>query len=128
MANKPSKRRQITALVGTAFLMMVGFLSLLISSASAATSAPETTSASVRILYSINVVAACQQQGHVGALAWNRTPYGWFCINPSTSPPFWDFAGGVNMQAYCNRDHPGSSAVVYYNNLYGWRCSEYVTF
>jgi hypothetical protein len=126
--NSLSKRRRIIASVGTAFLIMAGFLGLSISSASAATSASPSASASVQILYPINVPVACEQKGHLGALAWNTTPYGWFCINASTSPPFWDIAGGVDMQGYCNRDYPGSTAIIYRNNLYGWRCSEWVTF
>jgi len=127
-ANSLGKRRRIIASMGTAFLVTTGCLGLSISSASAATSASSSASASVQILYPINVVAACEQQGHLGALAWNTTPYGWFCYNASTSKPFWDFAGGVDMQGYCNRDYPGSKAIIYNNNLYGWRCSKWVTF
>ncbi len=86
-------------------------------------SASTSASASVQILYSINVVRACQEQGHLGASFWNTTPYGWYCYNFSPSPPFWEWAGGVDMQGYCNRHYPGTRAIIYYYNLYGWRCS-----
>jgi len=127
-ANSLGKRRRIITSTGIALIMLTGLLGLSVSSASAATSAASSASAPVQILYSINVVAACEQQGHLGALAWNTTPYGWFCYNASTSKPFWDFAGGVDMQGYCNRNYPGSTAIIYHNNLYGWRCSKWVTF
>ena len=80
-------------------------------------------SASASVLYPVNVVQACQEQGHLGASFWNYTPYGWYCYDFSPAPPFWAWAGGVDIQGWCNRHYPGTRAIIYYNNLYGWRCS-----
>jgi|ERR1035438_812336 hypothetical protein len=124
--NKVSGVRRIAVPTAALVMIVLGYFGLPISSASASTSASK--SPSVQILYSINVVQACEDQGHLGALAWNTTPYGWFCYNFSPAPPGWDYAGGVDMQGYCNRHYPGTRAIIYYNNLYGWRCSTWVTF
>ena len=117
-------RGRLLAVAVAASLAFLGPFGLSISSASASTA----RSASVQILYPINVVRACEEQGHLGASFWNTTPYGWYCYNFSPSPPFWEWAGGVDMQGYCNRNYPGTSAIIYANNLYGWRCSEWVSF
>jgi hypothetical protein len=124
--DKPRWGRRVTASAVASLALMLGYSSLPMSSASA--SASTAASSWVQILYPIDVVRACQEQGHLGALAWNTGPYGWFCYDPSTSPPFWNFAGGVDIQGYCNRHYPGTRAIIYYNNLYGWRCSKWVNF
>lgn len=122
IAGKARKGMYIAASAAAFLILLLGYFSMPISSASASTSA----STSVQILYPINVVQACEEQGHLGASFWNTSPYGWYCYNFSPSPPFWEWAGGVDMQGYCSRTYPGSQAIIYYNDLYGWRCSEWV--
>jgi hypothetical protein len=79
--------------------------------------------ASAAVIYDTNPVQACQEQGHMGASFWNPGPYGWFCYDPVPSPPFWTPAGGVDFQGWCNRHVSGSRAIIYKNNLFGWKCS-----
>lgn len=101
--------------------LMSTTMSLLLSAAGLlGLSAP---SASAAILYPTNPVRACQEQGHLGASFWNATPYGWYCYDFSPAPPFWAPAGGVDFQRFCNRHYPGTRAIIYSNNLFGWRCS-----
>jgi hypothetical protein len=82
-----------------------------------------TQSASAAVLYGVNMVQACEEHGHLGASFWNTTPYGWYCYDFSPAPPFWSWAGGVDIQGWCNRHYPGTHSFIYQNNLYGWRCS-----
>jgi hypothetical protein len=76
-------------------------------------------------VYSVNMTQACQDRGHVGASYWNLTPYGWYCYNLTFSAPFVQPTGGVDIQYWCNKhfpQFPKIRAVVYKNNLFGWRC------
>jgi hypothetical protein len=47
---------------------------------------------------------------------WND-PNSWVCVNSSG-----DVVGTVNIQAWCNHEWPGSTAVNIDNTAYGWRC------
>jgi hypothetical protein len=100
---------------------IMGTASLLASAGAAVglTAAP----ASAATLYNISPTRACQLQGHFGASAWNTGPYGWYCYDLTTTPPFWAPAGGVDFQKYCSYFYPGSRAIIYTWDLYGWRCS-----
>jgi hypothetical protein len=47
---------------------------------------------------------------------WNN-PNSWVCVKSSAA-----VVGTVNIQAWCNQEWPGSTAVNIDNTAYGWRC------
>ena len=73
-------------------------------------------------MYQINYVQACQEKGHLGASFWYWGPYAWYCYDYAF-PVGIAYAGGMDIQAWCNRHYPGSRAIVWYNSPYGWRCN-----
>ena len=112
-SKKLRTRIKLVSIAMSLLLSVAGFFGLSAPSASAA----------IQYLYPTRPVQACQEQGHLGASFWNTTPYGWYCYDFSPAPPFWAWAGGVDFQRWCSRHYPGTRAIIYYNNLYGWRCS-----
>lgn len=89
------------------------------ASATTVTTAPNNVTG---YIYHINMVEVCQEKGHLGASLWNITPYGWYCYD-FAFPAGLAYAGGADIQAWCNHHYPGSQAIIYENNAYGWRCN-----
>jgi hypothetical protein len=78
--------------------------------------------------YGVSMQTACMEQ-HPGAniaLWWfYYNPYSWYCGN-YTTPTSFDYMGGVNVQAYCNRHFPGTYAKLNYvgaATVYSWVCA-----
>jgi hypothetical protein len=71
--------------------------------------------------YRLDMTDACQTQHHDSSLSsqyenWND-PNSWVCVNSSGA-----VVGTVNIQAWCDYDHAGSTAVIVEETAYGWRC------
>jgi len=78
-------------------------------------------SASTRSYNSFSMTQACWVQHDDPSLTaqyenWND-PNSWVCVNSSGA-----VIGAVNIQAWCNHEWPGSTAVNIDNTAYGWRC------
>jgi hypothetical protein len=78
-------------------------------------------SAPAETYFTLDLTSACQAQYDDSSLEavyenWND-PNSWVCVNGSGA-----VVGKVNLQAWCDYDHPGSSAVNVDHTAYGWRC------
>jgi hypothetical protein len=78
-------------------------------------------SAPAGVYYTIVLTSACQKQYNDSSLTskyenWND-PNSWVCVTSSGA-----VVGNVNIQGWCDYDHPGSTAVNVDNTAYGWRC------
>jgi hypothetical protein len=99
-----------------------------------------TQPASASPLYGVSMNSACQQQypgqGAISAF-WNPySPYSWFCwrFEPNVSVTVGNngysvtingkVLGGIDVGAWCRRNHPGTVAAVAVNsqNAFGWVC------
>jgi len=76
--------------------------------------------------YPVNIMQACNEQhGYANGYSGWGGPYGIVCLVWSASFPWGVTAtpvGGLNIQAYCNRHYPGSSAALTWWSPNGWVC------
>jgi hypothetical protein len=73
--------------------------------------------------YPVYLYQVCQQQGHFGDSLLNpRDPYSYYCYDLSF-PLGITYAGGLDIQGWCQDKHPGSTATLYSDDvLNGWKC------
>lgn len=102
-------RAILTAIAVSAGLLSLGASGVAVP-ASAASDAKTPRSVNMTYEYPVYEYKVCNLQGHFGASfsnPWN--PYSWYCYDLSI--PFGvTFAGGLDVQNYCNVYHPGSRA------------------
>lgn len=72
--------------------------------------------------YPIYHYQVCQRQGHFGASYYNGySPYSWYCYDLSI--PFGiTFAGGLDINGWCQATYRGSHAELVSNDAWGWKC------
>ena len=115
-------KRKTAATVVSLLLMVGGVLGISLATAGPAAAAD----------YGVNMTQACQQQhpGSAAAWYWNvADPNSWYCFHTGNGvisiPPSISVIvdGGINVQAWCSRAYPGSTARVNfpYSALY-WVC------
>lgn len=100
------RKNLLRGAAGTALALLLG-LGIVIGS-------PDVKSASAAD-YGVDMDFACTLGGYYGgAYLVSSNVTGWRCAPGS---------GSVNVQAYCNYAHPGSTALyLSYSNAYSWRC------
>jgi hypothetical protein len=96
-----------------------------------------TQSASASTLYGVSMNSACQQQypgqGAISAYWDPYSPYSWFCWrvgggSATVGSGGWSITidgtvlGGINVGAWCSRNHPGTYAIITNQNAFGWAC------
>lgn len=104
-----------------------GFVSLLMAigmmvGISVATAAPAHAAGSLTYYYPVYQNQVCNRQGHFGAgYYWSTNPYSWYCYDLSV-PAGITFAGGLDINGWCQARYPGSRAGLVSNNVWGWKC------
>ncbi|QHF22812.1 hypothetical protein GTU73_01530 [Rathayibacter sp. VKM Ac-2804] len=108
-----SLSKKAAATTVAAFTLGIGGIAALAPSAQAVT---ETTS------YTVLESKVCKDQGNWGASYYNfGDPYSGYCYDLGFPPTL---AGSLDIQAYCDKTHPGSVAVVTNPNwaIGSWAC------
>jgi hypothetical protein len=86
------------------------------------TSASADTGGEYTVYHPIVPADACIDQGHFGAISFEWfNPYSLHCYDVSV-PPSISIAGGVDIQAFCNKKFPGSTATVNGKTVWDWYC------
>jgi hypothetical protein len=78
--------------------------------------------ASTTYIYPVYQYQVCQRQGHFGASYYNPwSAYSWYCYDLSF-PIGVTYAGGLDMNGWCQATYSGTHAELVSNDVWGWRC------
>lgn len=100
----------------TSLLLVIGMT----AGIGVATAAP--AQAGTTYAYPVYHYQVCQRQGHFGASFWNGyNPYSWYCYDLSV-PAGITFAGGLDINGWCQSRYAGTHAELWSNNVWGWKC------